>query len=148
MDATTLASTAAALLLRPVRSRSRAEAGAARELHRLLEPELLPVVMRWASDGPDTEQLLCLVDILRQRAERDRAFAADLARCVDADAGASLAALRALSRWFAAADYEQGQHWCTTVRRTLEQARADADQRGVPVQQHRHGCTTPSAGTV
>jgi hypothetical protein len=109
METTILASGAAAMLLVTGGPRLRSRLG----------DDLVVALDRWADDGPDTEQLLCLTDLLQARARADTAFGDELRRHVLAT-GEGLAALQELAARLGRSGYESGSHWCLTRATELE----------------------------
>jgi hypothetical protein len=81
------------------------------ELRSLLDRELLGAVDRWAIEGLDTEQLLCLADLLDRRAQEDLSFRDRLGRTVLSGREA-LSALQDLAGRLGRAGFDHGRQWC------------------------------------
>jgi hypothetical protein len=110
---------AAALLLSSAGRNPAGHPTVVAELRSLLDAELLGVVDRWAGEGPDTEQLLCLADLLDRRAQDDPLFRERVGRTVLTGPEA-LTALDELAGRLGRAGHEHGRQWC--VARAAELA--------------------------
>jgi hypothetical protein len=81
------------------------------ELRSVLEGDLLDYVDSWAWEGPDTEQLLCLADLIERRVRDDPSFRERVGRTV-LSGGEALSALEELADRFGRAGLEHGRRWC------------------------------------
>lgn len=123
MDVTTLAAGAAALLLGWGALQPEPEAAPEPELSELrrhLDRDVRDFVDRSRADGPDTEQIRCLADLLADRAAADHTgFGAQLA-VVLTHRVTAIAALHALAEHCRANQYPAGSSWCTLFAHRLE----------------------------